>query len=72
LAGLGCVDWVVPFSGADPGGVIKLLKPEVLVKGPDYAGKRVVGDETAKETLIAPEGPHTRHCTDLIAAAKVI
>jgi D-beta-D-heptose 7-phosphate kinase / D-beta-D-heptose 1-phosphate adenosyltransferase len=36
LAGLSVVDWVVPFSEATPERLIKLLLPDIWVKGSDY------------------------------------
>ncbi len=43
LAGLGAVDWVVPFSEDTPEALLKQLKPDVLVKGGDYTREQVVG-----------------------------
>jgi D-beta-D-heptose 7-phosphate kinase/D-beta-D-heptose 1-phosphate adenosyltransferase len=36
LAGLNAVDWIVPFSEATPERLIKLLLPDIWVKGGDY------------------------------------
>jgi D-beta-D-heptose 7-phosphate kinase/D-beta-D-heptose 1-phosphate adenosyltransferase len=36
LAGLGAVDWVIPFSESTPEELLKQVKPDVLVKGGDY------------------------------------
>ena len=49
LAALEAVDFVVPFSEDTPHELIKMIKPDVLVKGGDYEGKRVVGTEFAGE-----------------------
>ena len=49
LAALEAVDFVVPFSEDTPIDLIKLIKPETLVKGGDYEGKEVVGTEFAGE-----------------------
>jgi len=49
LAALEAVDFVVPFSDDTPLELIKLLKPDILVKGGDYKGKSVVGTEFASE-----------------------
>jgi len=49
LAALEAVDFVVPFSDDTPYELIKMIKPDVLVKGGDYEGKEVVGTEFAKE-----------------------
>ena len=43
LAGLEAVDWVVAFSEDTPENLLKLLKPDVLVKGGDYTVDQVVG-----------------------------
>jgi len=49
LAALEAVDYVVPFSDDTPYELIKMIKPDVLVKGGDYEGKKVVGTEFANE-----------------------
>ena len=49
LASLEVVDYVVLFSEDTPFDLIKLIKPDVLVKGGDYAGKDVVGRDIVKE-----------------------
>lgn len=49
LAALEVVDYVVIFSEETPHDLIKMIKPDVLVKGGDYEGKEVVGTEFAKE-----------------------
>jgi rfaE bifunctional protein nucleotidyltransferase chain/domain len=36
LAGLSCVDHIVAFDEDQPMGVIRALRPDVLVKGGDY------------------------------------
>ena len=47
LAALEAVDFVVPFSEDTPYELIKMIQPDVLVKGGDYEGKEVVGTEFA-------------------------
>jgi len=49
LAALEAVDFVVPFEEDTPHDLIKMIKPDVLVKGGDYKGKSVVGTEFASE-----------------------
>ena len=49
LAALEAVDYVVPFTEDTPYELIKMLTPDVLVKGGDYEGKEVVGTEFAGE-----------------------
>ncbi len=49
LAALEAVDFVVPFEEDTPYELIKMIAPDVLVKGGDYEGKTVVGTEFARE-----------------------
>jgi D-beta-D-heptose 7-phosphate kinase/D-beta-D-heptose 1-phosphate adenosyltransferase len=46
LAALVWVDAVVLFGQDDPGDLIRLLVPDVLVKGGDYTVETVVGADT--------------------------
>lgn len=48
LAALDAVDYVVKFSADTPHDLIKMIAPDVLVKGGDYEGKTVVGTEFSK------------------------
>ncbi len=43
LSAVKYVDWVVPFEEDTPLRIIKLLKPDVLVKGGDYTLSSIVG-----------------------------
>ena len=52
LSALESVDFVVGFSEDTPYELIKVIKPDVLVKGGDYEGKEVVGSDIAKETRL--------------------
>ncbi|PSJ44216.1 bifunctional heptose 7-phosphate kinase/heptose 1-phosphate adenyltransferase [Zobellella taiwanensis] len=45
LAGLGAVDWVVPFSEDTPRRLIAEVLPDVLVKGGDYKPEDIAGFE---------------------------
>jgi len=49
LASLEVIDYVVIFDNDTPLDLIKLIQPDVLVKGGDYEGKEVVGQEIVKE-----------------------
>ena len=49
LAALEVVDYVVVFDEDTPYDLIKAVKPDVLVKGSDYEGKKVVGQDIAHE-----------------------
>jgi D-beta-D-heptose 7-phosphate kinase/D-beta-D-heptose 1-phosphate adenosyltransferase len=48
LAGLGSVDLVAPFEEATPIKLIEAARPDVLVKGADYAEDQVVGGDLVK------------------------
>lgn len=52
LATLQPVDYVVIFHEDTPYNLIKLIEPDILVKGGDYHGKEVVGSDIAKETVL--------------------
>ncbi len=45
LAGLACVDAVVVFEQDTPRELIELLRPDVLVKGGDWAVEQIVGHD---------------------------
>jgi D-beta-D-heptose 7-phosphate kinase/D-beta-D-heptose 1-phosphate adenosyltransferase len=49
LAALEAVDYVVPFHDDTPFELIKMIAPDILVKGGDYEGKEVVGTEFSGE-----------------------
>ncbi|MDA9801532.1 D-glycero-beta-D-manno-heptose-7-phosphate kinase [Candidatus Pseudothioglobus singularis] len=49
LASLEAVDYVVIFNEDTPISLIKKIKPDLLVKGGDYKGKKVVGQDVAKD-----------------------
>ncbi|GAB4362184.1 MAG: bifunctional D-glycero-beta-D-manno-heptose-7-phosphate kinase/D-glycero-beta-D-manno-heptose 1-phosphate adenylyltransferase HldE [Gammaproteobacteria bacterium] len=49
LAGLGSVDWVVPFSEDTPERLICSIVPDVLVKGGDYRPEQIAGYECVKQ-----------------------
>ncbi|MEV0158411.1 PfkB family carbohydrate kinase [Micromonospora sp. NPDC050686] len=78
LAALSCVDAIVIFDEATPDAALSWLRPDVWVKGGDYAGG--VGDEPVlpEEELLRRWGGHTvvvpylagRSTTDLIEAAR--
>lgn len=54
LSSLEFVDFVVKFDEPTPIELIKIIKPEVLVKGGDYNSENVVGKEFVNEVCIAP------------------
>lgn len=54
LASLEVVDYVTLFDEDTPYELIKLLKPDVLVKGGDWKKEDIVGSDIAKETRSLP------------------
>jgi len=52
LAAMEVVDHVVIFDEDTPYNLIKLIKPNILVKGSDYKGKKVVGEDIAEELIL--------------------
>jgi rfaE bifunctional protein nucleotidyltransferase chain/domain len=48
VAALSCVDWVTIFDEPDPLVLIKLLKPDVLVKGSDWPEEKIIGSPEVK------------------------
>jgi len=52
LASLNSVDYVIPFEEETPIKLIEAIVPDILVKGGDYKGKEVVGENIAKELVL--------------------
>jgi D-beta-D-heptose 7-phosphate kinase/D-beta-D-heptose 1-phosphate adenosyltransferase len=52
IGALESIDFVVPFTEDTPYELIKLVQPNVLVKGADYEGKEVVGSDVADEVKL--------------------
>jgi rfaE bifunctional protein nucleotidyltransferase chain/domain len=48
VAALACVDAAVVFDEETPDRVIRAIKPDVLVKGADWAADRIVGRDTVE------------------------
>lgn len=48
LAGLGVVDWVVPFPEDTPEALLQLIRPDLLIKGGDYEPNQVVGADIVR------------------------
>ena len=73
LAGLECVDYVVSFSEETPFNLIKMIAPNVLVKGGDYRDKEVVGREFAEEVVLIDfvEGYSTSKIIQSIQGGKI-
>ncbi|MCB8890649.1 bifunctional D-glycero-beta-D-manno-heptose-7-phosphate kinase/D-glycero-beta-D-manno-heptose 1-phosphate adenylyltransferase HldE [Vreelandella malpeensis] len=49
LAGLGAVDWVVPFDEDTPASLIEAVLPDILVKGGDYRVEEIAGSDAVLE-----------------------
>ncbi len=54
LSSLECIDFVVIFEQDTPYELIKMISPDILVKGGDYEANKVVGCDIAKEVKIIP------------------
>ena len=54
MAALKAVDYVVIFDEDTPYNLIREVKPDVLVKGGDYAIEQIVGREFARQTVTIP------------------
>jgi len=48
LSALACVDAVAIFDAPTPAAIIERVKPDVLVKGADWAADQIVGRETVE------------------------
>lgn len=51
LKSLKSVDYTVLFNESTPYELIKIIKPDILVKGADYKNKEVVGSDIAKNVI---------------------
>lgn len=69
LAALGCVDAVVLFEQDTPTELIKLIRPDILVKGGDYKANEVAGRQYAGrvEILNYEEGYSTTGLVEKVA-----
>jgi D-beta-D-heptose 7-phosphate kinase/D-beta-D-heptose 1-phosphate adenosyltransferase len=70
LTSLAAIDWVIPFSDATPERLLKLLQPEILVKGGDYGVDGVVGAD-----IVRAYGGEVRvihHPTTQISSSAII
>lgn len=48
LAGLGCADYIVPFTEQTPHDLISFIVPDVLVKGADWKVDEIVGADVVR------------------------
>ncbi len=72
LASLEMVDYVALFSEDTPYELIKEIRPDVLVKGADWAINDIVGKDLVKEVRTIPfvEGISTSNIIKKIQALK--
>lgn len=76
LEGLAAVDWVVPFSEDTPEALLEEIRPDVLVKGGDYAPDEVVGAEFVRSyggdvrVVSEVEGYSTTKLVELIGSGE--
>lgn len=54
LASLDMIDYVTIFDESTPYELIKLIKPDILVKGGDWKEEEIIGSDIAKETYSLP------------------
>ena len=68
LSSLEMVDYVTLFDQETPYELIKLIKPDILVKGGDWKKEEIVGSDVAKETHSLPyvEGVSTSEIIEKI------
>ena len=69
MAALEVVDYVVIFDEDTPYELIKSIEPHILVKGGDYEGKEVVGQDIADELKLV-EFVHGKSSTNTIEKIK--
>ncbi|MDE2027030.1 MAG: adenylyltransferase/cytidyltransferase family protein [Candidatus Omnitrophica bacterium] len=72
LAALESVDFVVIFNEETPAKLIAAVKPDVLIKGADWKGKAVAGQDVVKrvEFVKLVKGFSTSHIIDKIKSEK--
>jgi D-beta-D-heptose 7-phosphate kinase/D-beta-D-heptose 1-phosphate adenosyltransferase len=72
LAALEAVDFVVLFNEETPYELIKAVQPDVLIKGADYKGQKVVGSDLVEkvELIKYVKGFSTTHIIEKIKNEK--
>jgi D-beta-D-heptose 7-phosphate kinase / D-beta-D-heptose 1-phosphate adenosyltransferase len=72
LAALEAVDYVVVFNEDTPYDLIKAIKPHTLVKGGDYEGKQVIGQDIADKLKLVQfvDGKSTTKTIEKIQQGK--
>lgn len=73
IGALESIDFVVPFTEDTPYELIKLIKPNILVKGADYRVKEVVGSDIAEEVVLIDfvKGKSTTNIIEKISGKKI-
>ncbi len=78
LSALSCVDYIVGFDDVDPKSLIEKVRPDVLLKGEDWADKGVVGADFVKsydgQVVLVPliKGLSTTNLVDRIRSKENI
>ena len=76
LAGLECIDYIIPFAEDTPKDLIAALSPDVLIKGGDYQPEEIVGREEVEShggivtTIPLIEGQSTTHIIEKISGGN--
>ena len=76
LAALDCVDAVVIFAEDTPAEIVRLVQPDILVKGADWPADQIVGRDTVEarggRVVLVPteEGHSTTAIVDRIRNAR--
>jgi D-beta-D-heptose 7-phosphate kinase / D-beta-D-heptose 1-phosphate adenosyltransferase len=70
LAAVKAVDWVVSFAEDTPNNLILKIKPDLLVKGTDYAEKEIVGGELV--TSYGGKIKAIKHTFSDVSTSKII
>ena len=72
MAALEAVDYVVVFDEDTPYDLIKAIKPHTLVKGGDYEGKQIIGQDIADELKLVQfvDGKSTTKTIEKIQQGK--
>jgi len=73
IGALESIDFVVPFWEDTPYELIKLVQPNILVKGADYKGKEVVGSDIANKVVLIDfvAGKSTTNLIEKISGKKL-
>ena len=71
LIALASVDEVRIFEEDTPERLLSEIRPDILVKGPDYTPDEVLGREYAKKTICLEVGAQV-HTSDLIEKIKAL